>query len=110
MSPVRIRFERYGGFLPQAMRRSYEVDLGQLSPTEESELIPLIHAADLPNLARYSGPIQAHPDAFVYEVTIENDVVSRCQFAIADPDLPDEARPLIEWLLKKSQRAGYGGQ
>jgi hypothetical protein len=106
--PLRIHFERTGGFAGPAMRRACTVDADRLPAAEADELQDLVQGANLTGLAAGSAgrAASARPDEFRYRLRIDaGDRQHTVEFG--DRDMPAPLRPLVRWL---SKRAAPGNQ
>jgi hypothetical protein len=100
--PLRIHFERTGGFAGPAMRRSCMVDADALPAPEAEELRSLVQSTNLASPPPPSASVR--PDAFHYRLSIETDDHHHT-LEFGDHDMPASLRPLVHWL---SQRAAPG--
>ncbi len=102
---MRVHYERSGGFAGPAMKQTFSIDTTDLATHEASELRRLVHAADLPGLARApatSSRGQAR-DQFHYRLTVEDDD-QRHSVVVSDPDVPEQVQALIDGLKDRSQK------
>lgn len=98
---MNIHFERSGGFA--GLRLSHDVDSADLSPEERSELDRLVEAAhffDLPADVRAPNP---GADRFQYRVTLKGGTREHT-VAIDEAAIPENARPLLNWLMAKVRK------
>ncbi len=95
---MRITFQRFGGLAPGLMNRAapFEADL---SAADEAEVRPLIPDAFFS--LESSGPPKRAPDAFRYEISVEDGARSH-RVTLSETDIPETMRPFIEWLQEKA--------
>jgi hypothetical protein len=91
---MRVVLRRSGGFANIPSTR--EIDSADLTPGESAELSRLIAGAEL----NTSSDMRAWPDAFQYELTIENDSGTHT-YRTTDASMPGGWRPLMEWLIRR---------
>ncbi|GIE98440.1 protealysin inhibitor emfourin [Paractinoplanes rishiriensis] len=92
---VRAELHRSGGFAGRAVH--VRADSTQLPPADAARLVQLIEAIDLGRLGTARPPLPAGADLMSYELTIERGG-RRWHGSVADPAVPAELRPLIEFL------------
>jgi hypothetical protein len=100
---MRVQLERAGGFHPPAMRRAFAVDSESLPPAEARELAELVSSAGLPELAASSSPPTARPDMQYYRLTLQDESGSKT-VVLAERDVPDRVRPLLDWLRRHERK------
>ncbi len=92
---MRISFERTGGLAGMKLQRV--IDSKDLLPADAKRLAALLKRSrffDLPPELECASPGM---DRFHYRLTVENDEGTRTVEA-SDASIPDEMRPLIDWL------------
>ncbi len=97
---MRISFERSGGFAGIKLRRV--IDSKDLLPAEATRLETLLRESrfyELPPELKATSP---GIDRFHYRVTVEDDKTVRTVEA-SEASVPDEMRPLIDWLTSLSR-------
>jgi emfourin len=98
---MNIHFERSGGFA--GLRLSHDVDSSQLSSDEQKELQELVNTAgffDLPANLRAKDP---GADRFQYKLTMKAGPREHTVDA-DDVSLPENLRPLLNWLMAKVRK------
>ena len=97
---MRILFERTGGFAAIKLQRA--LDSSDLPPGEVKRLDRMLKKSrffDLP--PRLESPTPS-VDRFHYKLTVESDQGMRTVEA-SDASIPDDLRPLIDWLTSISR-------
>jgi hypothetical protein len=92
---VKVSFKRSGGFAGLSLKT--EVDCAHLPPDkckELEQLVGLLRAAGQPSRPSPA----AMPDAFQYEVTVEDDHGEH-KFHAADTEMSDELQKVVDWLI-----------
>jgi hypothetical protein len=92
---VRVEMRRSGGFTGRTSK--VELDTAHMAPAEAARLIQLVTTVDLSRLASQSGAPHAGADLLRYDLVIENGV-DRWEGTVADPSIPNELRPLLQFL------------
>jgi hypothetical protein len=98
---VKVEMRRSGGFTGRTSR--VELDTAHMPPAEAARLIQLVTTVDLSRLAasRRGTPLGGTPlggaDLMRYDLVIENGV-DRWEGTVADPSIPGELRPLLQFL------------
>jgi hypothetical protein len=101
---MQIHFERAGGFVPSAMKRSYVINSDNLSAEDADELQKLIAQADIASLAGRMRASAPRPDVLYYRLIIDDTDGSRTVTA-SDADMPATLRPLIDWLTERATQS-----
>ena len=99
---MRIGFERSGGYTGIPM--TADVTTADLPPDQASELERLVEQAGLERFAKRSAA-PGQPDRFTYHLRIEHDGGER-EVWLADSDLDERTRPLVEWLSAATRPPG----
>ena len=95
---VRTEMRRSGGFTGRAVH--VRLDSDQMPPADAAQLVDLVSELDLGRLAEQarSGPANAAgADLMRYDLVIERGG-QRWQGTVADPTIPAELRPLLQFL------------
>jgi hypothetical protein len=94
---TKIKLRRSGGFA--GLTTAYELDANLLSPAETSQLQTLVQRSGL--LQANSQHTPDGRDLINYEITIQTE---RCTHTVSfdDLSLPETAKPLIDYLERKS--------
>lgn len=92
-SAPRLSFRRSGGLFAGNV-------LATTVPIDE-ELEPLLERADLPALAERSPIRGPGADVYQYELVLEGEGPPR-RVIVQQTAVPDELRPLIEWLERRA--------
>jgi len=96
---VRIRVERSGGFA--GLVRTAEVDTATLPEAHAREIEDRVRGIDFEGGARLSGEAEARPDAFQYDVSID-DGDTQHRVTLREPALPAGFREVFRRLLELS--------
>ena len=94
---MRIRVERSGGFA--GLVRTAEVDTATLPEAHAREIEDRVRAIDFEGGARRSAEAEARPDAFQYDVTID-DGAKRQRVTLREPALPAGFSEVFRRLLE----------
>jgi hypothetical protein len=93
---VKVEMRRSGGFTGRTSK--VELDTAHMAPAEAARLIQLVTTVDFSRLAasRRGAPLGG-ADLMRYDLVIENGV-DRWEGTVADPSIPGELRPLLQFL------------
>jgi hypothetical protein len=93
---VRVEMRRSGGFTGRTTE--VRLDSAHLEPAQAARLIQLVTTLDLSRL-RAAGTMTtaSGADLMRYDLVIENGV-DRWEGTVADPSIPAELRPLLQFL------------
>jgi hypothetical protein len=97
---VRVEMRRSGGFTGRTTK--VQLDSAQMAPAEAARLIQLVTTVDLSRLTAARGAPTAGADLMRYDLVIENGV-DRWEGSVADPSIPSELRPLLQFLTAASR-------
>jgi hypothetical protein len=101
---MRIRLERSGGVAGPIRRPPVAIDVQLLNSDEQSAVLQLIEAADLPHLpAHFSGA--AYPDAVQTTVVLEDGAFDACVTFRDGDGHPAALEELANLLWKMRKRA-----
>ncbi len=95
---MRIHFERSGGFM--GLKSSLLLNLDELPFDQAQTLRLLLDESQFLTLPE-NPPTHSTPDGFHYTITVETERITHT-IHTTDANIPDELRPLLEYL---SQRA-----
>ena len=98
---MRIQVERSGGFA--GLSRRVSVDTEKLAPEEAREIEARVRALDLDSAGRAAASGEALPDAFQYDVVIEDGSVRR-EIRLRDPT-PPGFQDLFRQMLELQRRS-----
>lgn len=93
---MKVSFKRTGGFAGLSLKS--EIDCALLPPAkckELEQLVGLLRAAGQPSGGKASFTI---PDAFQYEVTVDDDLGSH-KFRAGDTEMSEEMQKVVDWLI-----------
>ena len=95
---MHIEFQRFGGISPKLMNRArLQMDLDESQTREVRALIPESFWT-----MESSGPEQRSPDAFSYEIAID-DIGRSHRATLREMTTPEDMRPLLRWLQDKAE-------
>lgn len=94
MRAMRVIVTRSGGLA--GVRRQAVVDTAALSKRDAETLRKLVHVAVLDEPSATSRT----PDAFGYEIVVDDERGDTKRYRTDDGSLSGEARALVEWVLK----------
>lgn len=100
-APLKIQFERSGGFA--GMRIRFSLEEKDLSAEERERLLEMLQQAGVFNQPR----LQTSPsgvDRFTYRLTIANGGEVHT-IEVDEGNMPQEMRPLVEYLNLMARRA-----
>jgi hypothetical protein len=100
---IHAEMRRSGGFTGRPVHVRADSEL--LPPADAAELVRLVNALDLAGLGADRPPSAAGADLMRYDLTIERGT-DRWQVAVADPAVPDELRPLLQFLTAAARPGG----
>jgi hypothetical protein len=92
---MRLTVVQGGGIA--GLLRTVSADSASLEPAQADALEAMIEDAGLFDLPERLGPASSHPDAFDYELTVE-DGERRKTIRASQDALPEQVRALIQWL------------
>lgn len=92
---VRVEMRRSGGFTGRTTK--VHLDTAQMPPAEAARLIQLVTTIDLSRLTAGRGIPSGGADLMRYDLVIENGV-DRWEGTVSDPSIPNELRPLLQFL------------
>ncbi|MFO3797064.1 MAG: protealysin inhibitor emfourin [Anaerolineales bacterium] len=100
-APLKIQFERSGGFAGMKIR--FSLDEKDLSAEERERLLEMLRQAGVFDQPRLPIP-PSGADRFTYRLTIANrgEVYT---IEVDEDSMPQEMRPLVEYLNLKARRA-----
>jgi hypothetical protein len=96
---VRVEMRRSGGFTGRSMR--VRLDTAQMPPAEAARLRELLSTVDLSRLAPGATPA-AGADLMRYDLMVEHSG-GRWEGTVADPTIPAELRPLLQFLTASAR-------
>jgi emfourin len=91
---------RSGGFAGRTTK--VHLDSAQMAPAEAARLIQLVTTVDLSRLGAARAAPTAGADLMRYDLVIENGV-DRWEGTVADPAIPNELRPLLQFLTSAAR-------
>ncbi|MGB3642595.1 MAG: protealysin inhibitor emfourin [Rivularia sp. (in: cyanobacteria)] len=94
-----IFLERSGGFA--GISKVFKVDTAKLPTKQGEQLSMLLEAANFFNLPAYIAAESNQRDRFEYTLTVE-DKGSQHTVTVAESAIPDNLKPLIEWITINS--------
>jgi hypothetical protein len=94
---MQIHFERTGGFA--GLRKAVSLDTESLPPEGGKKLQEMIDAAGFFDLPTKFPVPKKGADYFQYSITVELEG-KKHTVQVADPFVPDNLRPLIQYLIK----------
>ena len=102
---MRIQFERTGGIM--GLKSSLLLDLDELPLDQAQTLRLLLDESQFLTLPE-NPPTHSTPDGFQYTITVETERITHT-IHTSDASIPDELRPLLEYLSPKArpQRKPY---
>jgi hypothetical protein len=92
---VRVEMRRSGGFTGRTAK--VHLDTADMPPAEAARLVQLVATVDLSRLGSASRTPAAGADLMRYDLVIDNGV-DRWEGTVADPSIPGELRPLLQFL------------
>jgi len=98
--PMRIQYERSGGFGGIAQR--YSVSLDALDEEERQKLVELISGAHFFELPAEIHQPEPHPDQFHYKISVESDQGTH-EVRFSDP-VPAQLQPVVNWLKAAARK------
>jgi len=97
-----VSFRRTGGlFAGNVLAASVSVD--NLGDAEQETLRRYLEQADLESLAERSPITGPGADTYQYNITVD-DGTKRSEVTVTQTAVPDNLRPLIEWLERRATR------
>lgn len=96
---LKIRFKQSGGFAP--LWRGCELDTAMMLPDEVVQLEYLLSLAGLSKAVSMKTPGAC--DVLLYHIELEDDKGSLIALSFDQIALPAKIRPLVDFLLEKSQ-------
>ncbi|MGH3924753.1 MAG: protealysin inhibitor emfourin [Pseudonocardiaceae bacterium] len=101
-----VSFRRTGGlFAGNVLATSVSVD--DLDDAQREALQRHLEQADLEALAERSPITGAGADTYQYDIAVD-DGARRSKVVVAQTAVPDQLRPLIEWLEQRASRPAPG--
>ncbi len=97
---MRVSFERTGGFAGMKLQRV--IDSKDLLPADAKRLVALLNQSHFFELPPELKCASSGVDRFHYRLTVEDDERVRTVEA-SEASVPDEMRPLIDWLTRLSR-------
>jgi hypothetical protein len=95
---VKVTFQQSGGFA--GLAKTCELDTKQMAPDQAALLESLVEQSHLPDSLESRSPRAR--DANSYVITVEGEGKRR-RIAVDDRTMPDDARPLVQFLQKCAQ-------
>jgi hypothetical protein len=99
---VRAEMRRSGGFAGRTVQA--RLDSEQMPPAEAARLTELISAIDFDRLSPSGPALPAGADLMRYDLMLERGG-NRWQGTFQDPSIPDELRPLLQFLTAAAHPA-----
>lgn len=99
---MRVAYQRHGGLSPALMNRGGRLD-AELTEREAAAVRAMLPAGFFA-LRSSEGPSRAR-DAFHYELEVE-DGDRHQHVTLAEADVPEALRPLLEWLEERAASRG----
>jgi hypothetical protein len=97
---VKVEMRRSGGFTGRTTK--VHLDTAHMPPAEAARLIQLVTTVDLSRLTAARGMPSAGADLMRYDLVIENGV-DRWEGTVSDPSIPNELRPLLQFLTSAAR-------
>ena len=96
-----IHFERTGGITGISLEHT--ADLRRMEPDEAGHIQDLVFQAGLITDQNRQDSVSGYPDHFMYKIIIET-TISREVYYFPDEEVPEEAWPLIRYLMRKARK------
>ena len=100
---VRAELRRTGGFTGRPVH--VRLDSATMPPADAARLVQLVSSIDLSRLAGARPGLPAGADLMSYDLMIERGG-RRWQGTVADPSVPADLRPLLQFLTHYSSGPG----
>ena len=100
---VRAELRRSGGFAGRPLH--VRLDSATMPPADAARLVQLVSAVDLSRLDGARPGLPAGADLMSYDLRIERGG-RRWQGTVADPSIPADLRPLLQFLTHHSSGPG----
>lgn len=101
-APLKIQFERSGGFAGMKIR--FLLEDKDLSEDEREQLWEMLQQAKIFNKKPQAKPLHASIDRFTYRLTVANGD-QEYMIEMEEGNIPQEMRPLLEYLNLRARQA-----
>lgn len=101
-APLKIQFERSGGFAGMKIR--FLLEDKDLSEDEREQLWEMLQQAKIFNKKLQAKPLHPSIDRFTYRLTVANGD-QEYMIEVEEGNIPQEMRPLLEYLNLRARQA-----